>query len=155
MAILTALLQVLLVLSSLFLIFLILIQRGKGGGLAGAFGGVGGSSAFGTQAGDVFTKITMYTAIVWFVLNILLVVRQNQNRVSAFVDPDKVNAKGKKVPGKPKSTDKGTTTTKPINEIPAQETPIPVPPTDSGSKLPSPLSDTPDEMPDKPFAEPK
>ena len=49
-------------LTSLFLIFLILIQRGKGGGLAGAFGGVGGSSAFGTKAGDVFTRITIYTA---------------------------------------------------------------------------------------------
>ena len=43
----------LIVLVSLFLICLILIQRGKGGGLAGAFGGVGGSSAFGTKAGDI------------------------------------------------------------------------------------------------------
>ena len=49
----------LIVLISLFLICLILIQRGKGGGLAGAFGGVGGSSAFGTKAGDIFTKITV------------------------------------------------------------------------------------------------
>ena len=55
------LLNVLLVLTSLFLICLVLIQRGKGGGLAGAFGGPGGSSAFGTKAGDVFTKITIIT----------------------------------------------------------------------------------------------
>ena len=39
---------------SLFLIALVLIQRGRGGGLAGAFGGAGGQSAFGTKAGDVF-----------------------------------------------------------------------------------------------------
>ena len=45
-----------LVLTSLFLIFLVLIQRGRGGGLAGAFGGAGGQSAFGTKAGDVFSR---------------------------------------------------------------------------------------------------
>ena len=40
MAILSGILNSLLVLTSLFLICLVLIQRGKGGGLAGAFGGV-------------------------------------------------------------------------------------------------------------------
>ncbi len=60
-------LNVLIVLVSLFLICIILIQRGKGGGLAGAFGGVGGSSAFGTKAGDIFTKITIGVAIGWMV----------------------------------------------------------------------------------------
>ena len=52
----------------LFLILLILIQRGKGGGLAGAFGGMGGQSAFGTKAGDLFTRITIGVAAVWIVL---------------------------------------------------------------------------------------
>jgi len=54
--------------TSIFMILLILIQRGKGGGLAGAFGGMGGQSAFGTKAGDTFTKITVVTAVLWFVL---------------------------------------------------------------------------------------
>jgi preprotein translocase subunit SecG len=49
----------------LFLILLILIQRGKGGGLAGAFGGVGGSSPFGSRAGDVFTRYTITIATLW------------------------------------------------------------------------------------------
>jgi preprotein translocase subunit SecG len=53
---------------SVFLILLILIQRGKGGGLAGAFGGAGGQSAFGTKAGDMFTKVTAGTAILWIAL---------------------------------------------------------------------------------------
>ncbi len=52
----------------LFLIVLVLIQRGKGGGLAGAFGGMGGQSAFGTKAGDLFTKITIGTATLWIIL---------------------------------------------------------------------------------------
>jgi preprotein translocase subunit SecG len=52
----------------LFLILLVLIQRGKGGGLAGAFGGAGGSSAFGSRAGDLFTKITIGVAFAWILL---------------------------------------------------------------------------------------
>ena len=82
---LTGLLNVLIVIASLFLICLVLIQRGKGGGLAGAFGGMGGSSAFGTKAGDVFTKITIITASVWFVLAMLLVLIVNSSgRNSAY-----------------------------------------------------------------------
>ncbi len=43
------------------LILLILIQRPKGGGLAGAFGGAGGSdqAMFGAKAGDALTWITV------------------------------------------------------------------------------------------------
>lgn len=53
---------------AIFLILLVLIQRGRGGGLSGAFGGTGGQSAFGAKAGDTFTKITMWTAFIWIVL---------------------------------------------------------------------------------------
>ena len=50
---------------SIFLILVILVQRGRGGGLTGALGGMGGQSAFGTKAGDLFTKITIVVAILW------------------------------------------------------------------------------------------
>jgi preprotein translocase subunit SecG len=62
------LLMSLIVITSIFLILIVLIQRGRGGGLAGAFGGLGGASAFGTKAGDTFTWITVYTAAFWIVL---------------------------------------------------------------------------------------
>jgi preprotein translocase subunit SecG len=62
------LLNILVFLLSVFLVLLVLIQRGKGGGLAGAFGGVGGSSAFGSRAGDMFTRITIAVATVWLLL---------------------------------------------------------------------------------------
>lgn len=62
-----------LVFSALFLIALVLIQRGRGGGLAGAFGGMGGQSAFGTKAGDVFTRITVVVAACWILLCILAI----------------------------------------------------------------------------------
>jgi preprotein translocase subunit SecG len=53
---------------SLFLILVILVQRGRGGGLTGALGGMGGASAFGTKAGDLFTRITIGVAAVWILL---------------------------------------------------------------------------------------
>ncbi|MHC5108242.1 MAG: preprotein translocase subunit SecG [Planctomycetota bacterium] len=49
----------------------ILIQRGRGGGLTGAFGGAGGSSAFGAKTGDVFTWITVIIVGVWGLLQIV------------------------------------------------------------------------------------
>ena len=58
----------LLIFLSFFMIVLILLQRGRGGGLAGAFGGMGSQSAFGTKAGDTFTRITVVVAIIWVVL---------------------------------------------------------------------------------------
>lgn len=66
-AILQSLLFIFMVILSLFLILIILLQRGKGGGLVGAFGGMGGSSMFGTKTSDVFLKITIWTTVVWFV----------------------------------------------------------------------------------------
>jgi preprotein translocase subunit SecG len=54
--------------TSLFLVLLVLVQRGRGGGLTGALGGAGGQSAFGTKAGDLFTRITVGVAAVWIFL---------------------------------------------------------------------------------------
>jgi len=56
------------ILLGLLLVLTILIQRGKGGGLIGAFGGAGGSSPFGSKAGDTFTRITITMAGIWVLL---------------------------------------------------------------------------------------
>lgn len=53
---------------SVVLIGIILLQRGRGGGLVGALSGLGGQSAFGTKAGDTFTRITIGIAAAWVVL---------------------------------------------------------------------------------------
>lgn len=58
-------LSIILGILTILLILIIMLQRGRGGGLAGALGGMGGQSAFGTRAGDVFTRITAYMALVW------------------------------------------------------------------------------------------
>ena len=69
----TTFFSILLVLLGIVLIFVILLQRGRGGGLVGAFGAGGGGSAFGTKTGDVFTTIT----VVLFVLFMFLAIGLN------------------------------------------------------------------------------
>lgn len=59
------LIQLTLAAMAVFIILLVLVQRGRGGGLAGALGGPGGSSAFGAKAGDTFTKITIWVVSIW------------------------------------------------------------------------------------------
>lgn len=61
-------LNFIIILLALILMLIVLIQRGKGGGLSGAFGGAGGSSAFGSRAGDAFTRITITIAAIWVML---------------------------------------------------------------------------------------
>ena len=88
-------LMTLLMFAGLFLIGLILLQRGRGGGLAGAFGGMGGQSAFGTKAGDVFTRITIGVAAAWILLCAVSVVALHNSTgqlITGLPDKPKVNA---------------------------------------------------------------
>ncbi len=73
--------------TAIFLILLVLVQRGRGGGLAGALGGMGGSSAFGAKAGDVFTRVTVIAATFWIVLCIVAarMVPSSQSRIDTNV----------------------------------------------------------------------
>ncbi|MEI8378506.1 MAG: preprotein translocase subunit SecG [Planctomycetota bacterium] len=76
----TYLLMLLHMFVGVILIAVILLQRGRGGGLAGAFGGMGGQSAFGTKAGDLFTRITIVLATVWIVLGGVCVLATSSAR---------------------------------------------------------------------------
>ncbi len=61
-----AVLMFLFILSSVLLITIVLLQEGKGGGLAGAFGGVG-AETFGVQTGGV-NKFTAWVAATFMIL---------------------------------------------------------------------------------------
>ncbi len=54
------------------LIVIILLQRGRGGGLSGAFGGAGGQTPFGAKTGDVFTWVTVVMTAVFLLFTIML-----------------------------------------------------------------------------------
>ena len=91
------------------LIGIILLQRGRGGGLAGAFGGMGGQSAFGTKAGDVFTKITIYLATAWIVLGgvcVLMASSSRDTRVQGLAAESVEDSDKKGGAGKEKSDEK-------------------------------------------------
>ena len=171
-AFLTALILFLLILMCVFLICLVLIQRGKGGGLAGAFGGgAGGSSAFGTKAGDVFTRVTMITAGIWIAMNMVLVILSNQRtsawgvtpepgsiNKSAFSTPaDKVAPSDANALPAPKQTDLGTASPFDALSPPNVNAPAPSPlgtgqPTEGRSELPeSPFEAAPASAPPSPL----
>src|SRR5206468_4570995 len=72
------------------LILLVLIQKGRGGGLAGAFGGAGGNTAFGSKTGDVLTWATS----ILFGVFLLLAVATNwlSNSLDAQVQNSQASA---------------------------------------------------------------
>lgn len=58
---------------AVLLMLVILLQRGKGVGLAGAFGGAGGGgSAFGSKTGDILTWVTVVMAGVFLLFAVVL-----------------------------------------------------------------------------------
>jgi preprotein translocase subunit SecG len=89
---------------SAFMILLILIQKGRGGGLASAFGGAGGNTAFGAKTGDVLTWATSV------VFGIFLVLAITMNLIA-----NSINAKRTTIPG--------TTNTSPASSTPGSSTP--------------------------------
>lgn len=53
------------------LIVIVLLQKGRGGGLSGAFGGAGGHSAFGAKTGDFLTWVTVGLAGTFLLIAII------------------------------------------------------------------------------------
>jgi preprotein translocase subunit SecG len=70
-----ALITVVHVIVCLFLIAVVLLQSGKSGDIAAAFGGMGSQTAFGPRgAATVLTKATTWCAIIFMVTSITLSV---------------------------------------------------------------------------------
>lgn len=72
MGVLMTLVTILLVADGIILIGFILLQRGRGSGLASAFGGIGAEAAFGTRAATVAQKITAVCGALLLLLTIVL-----------------------------------------------------------------------------------
>ena len=75
------------VLISLFMILLVLVQKGRGGGLAAAFGGMGGNTAFGSKTGDVLTWTTAVVFGIFVVLAVVLNLLAEQRNRGATAAP--------------------------------------------------------------------
>lgn len=82
-------LTIVFILVSILMILVVLVQKGRGGGLSGAFGAGGGGSttAFGTKTGDVFTTITVILFAVFLLLAIWLNYRYEGTGMRAATQP--------------------------------------------------------------------
>jgi preprotein translocase subunit SecG len=112
---------------SVFLVLVILVQRGRGGGLTGALGGMGGQSAFGTKAGDLFTRITIVVAALWVLLSMASIKVLAQRQVFD------VNQKGMPIPAAPSAK----TFPPPGTTPPAATTPPATTPAGPGTSTPA------------------
>ncbi len=73
MSLLIGVLTFVLVLTSLFLVLVVLMQRAKSdGGMGAAMGGGSMESTFGAETSSVLTKATINAAIIFFVLSFVL-----------------------------------------------------------------------------------
>ena len=63
---------VLFVLVSVVLVLVILIQKGRGGGLSGAFGGGMASGLLGSKTGDFLTWVTIVLVAIFLTLAVLM-----------------------------------------------------------------------------------
>lgn len=107
---------------SLLLIGLILLQKNRGAGLSGAFGGVGGHSAFGTKTGDFLTWVTVGLVAVFLLLNIagnyaFVPEKEKKKEPAQLIDAEDVT---------PAGTTDTTGGAQPI-QIPAAGSPSPTP----------------------------
>lgn len=68
---------------SIMLILVILIQKGKGGGVGAAFGGVGASSLLGTKTGDFLTWVTISMVALFLVLSVIMGLNLRPERPTA------------------------------------------------------------------------
>ena len=133
------LLAVLFAFLAILLMAVILLQRGKGVGLSGAFGGAGGHTAFGAKTGDVLTWATIIiaAALLTFVILLNYVFRPLQAPgTTPTVAPAPVSTPISVPAESTPASEPATTTPKP----PAEATP-PAPATGDGEATP-PSTDT-------------
>jgi len=70
-----ALLVVIHIIVSLFIVGVVLLQQGRSADLAGAFGGQGSQTAFGPRgAANLLTKLTTWSAVIFMLTSIALTV---------------------------------------------------------------------------------
>lgn len=82
----TILFGILFLIVCLLLIFMVVITPSQSEGLAGAFGGMGSDTFFGTKAHQHISKFTMGLAITFLVLAVLINVMNRSNKGAGAPD---------------------------------------------------------------------
>lgn len=105
----TFILYTLFFLSSIFLVLIILLQEGKGGGIADAFGGAG-AQTFGVRAGGV-NKVTMILFGIFLLCAVFLNRMGDDANKGSLIQDDLGNAPA--ATGDPAAPGTGSTSTNP------------------------------------------
>ena len=98
---------------SILLILIVLIQKGKGGGLSAAFGGIG-NSLLGSKTGDFLTWVTICICCVWLLLSVVA-VKWFKPETSEYLQNQPMRAPAN-VPAKPAQE-------QPAQQAPTQQAP--------------------------------
>lgn len=136
------------------LILIVLLQAGKGGGLAAAFGGGSSETIFGARRGNILTKVTAVGVSLFMITSLLLVIilpkQVSMVQKKGLISEDKMrDVKMPQVPGLPVGVPPPAQTTPgapPAPGVPPAIPPIPDAPT------PAPV--TPEAQPQAPPAAP-
>jgi len=117
-------LSVLYVLVCLVLLSVVLLQQGRGGDIASAFGGSSSQAAFGARSGaTLLTKVTAVCAVL-FILGALALAIVRQQGPSSVVGNAKAPA-SQSAPAKTPPTTPASTTPAPTTPAPATPAPAP------------------------------
>jgi len=99
----TVIITILHVFVCLFLITVVLLQSGKSGDIAAAFGGMGSQTAFGPRgAATVLTKATTWCAVIFMLTSITLSVMGTRRNGPASVLQNYKSSAPANQPAKPK-----------------------------------------------------
>lgn len=114
----TILITIIHVIVCLFLIAVVLLQSGKSGDLAAAFGGQGSQTAFGPRgAASALSRATTWSAVIFMITSITLSIyaakRTGPNSVLSGVKPSQTSSQPKPAPSAPPTV--------PQNQAPSQK----------------------------------
>ena len=105
------------IITAVILVLLVLIQKGRGGGLAGAFGGAGANSLMGTKTGDFLTWVTIGLVVLFL---FLAVIMAKYYRPAASTGLEAPTIPGSQTTPAMPTTPPGSETEEPTQAIPAQ-----------------------------------
>ena len=125
---------VLFVICAVALVLVILIQKGRGGGLSGAFGGGMASGILGSKTGDFLTWVTIVLVGVFLTLAVLM-ARYYKPAVSDFGEgrSERPPARREQPPPMETPAARPRPAEPPPAELPSAETPSPIEDTEAAS----------------------
>jgi preprotein translocase subunit SecG len=146
MSLVIGILTFVLIITSLFLVLVVLMQRAKSdAGMGSAMGGSSMESTFGAETGNVLSGATIKASIVFFVVSFTLYLAHiyqskhhdaMDNKLPTIVQPASSTTPAGLLPAPSPATSSGPSATK----TPASNGPVAVPVTGSSGPVPQPSS---------------